>query len=78
MTNTPKKLNTADIIIASCGCRALVDTHVAIALGASVHPFTKITPKVNITVIVRVGFIISWCKKSLNSTVILSHLCECS
>ena len=36
-----------------------VDTQVAMALGASVHPFTKITPKVRIAGTVRRGLCIS-------------------
>src|SRR5690606_16606507 len=52
---TPKKLNTDAIIIAFLGEIALVDTQVAIALGASVHPLTKITPSINTTVINNAG-----------------------
>ena len=34
----------------------LVDIHVAIAFGASVHPFTKITPNINIVITHSGGF----------------------
>jgi hypothetical protein len=54
--NTPKKLKTAAIKIASLGERQRVTTQVAIALGASVQPLTKITPKVSTTAIKRSGF----------------------
>ena len=55
ITSTPIKLNTADISIAARGAILRVDTHVAIALGASVHPLTKITPSVNSTVTNSIG-----------------------
>ena len=55
ITNTPRKLNTAAIKIAALGDMDLVDTQVAIALGASVQPFTRITPNVNATVIASTG-----------------------
>src|SRR5699024_9610215 len=54
--NTPKKLNTALIIIAFRGLKHRVVTQVAIAFGASVQPFTKITPNVNNTVISNIWF----------------------
>ena len=54
--NTPRKLNTALIRIALRGLKHRVVTQVAIAFGASVHPFTKITPSVSRTVIIRIGF----------------------
>jgi len=47
ITNTPKKLKTAAIRIADLADIDRVDTHVAIAFGASVHPLTKITPNVS-------------------------------
>ena len=64
MTNTPIKLNTAAMII------AFVDTHVAIAFGASVHPFTRITAKVNRTVTARTGLDVTCSKKAKNEIVI--------
>lgn len=56
ITKTPRKLNTADIIIAGRGGILLVAMHVAIAFGASVHPFTNITPSVSKMVINSIGF----------------------
>jgi len=55
ITRTPRKLNTAAIIIAAFELMDLVEIDVAIALGASVHPLTNITPNVNITVIASAG-----------------------
>jgi hypothetical protein len=52
-------LNTADIITAVFGDIERVATQVAIAFGASVHPFTNITPKVSITDIRSTGWEIS-------------------
>jgi len=44
---TPKKLKIAAIIMAGLGAIALVDTQVAIAFGASVHPLTNMTAMVS-------------------------------
>jgi hypothetical protein len=55
ISKTPRKLKTAAIMIALLGEIDLVDTQVAIALGASVQPFTKITPIINTTVINKAG-----------------------
>lgn len=52
------------------GAMDRVDTHVAIAFGASVQPFTKITPKVNTTMIKRIGFVWMLSIKSENVIVI--------
>ena len=52
---TPKKLKTALIIIAGLGFMHRVVMHVAIAFGASVHPFTNITPNVSSEVISNAG-----------------------
>lgn len=70
ITNTPRKLNTAAIRMAFFGAMDRVDTHVAIAFGASVQPFTKITPKVNTTMIKRIGFVWMLSIKSENVIVI--------
>jgi hypothetical protein len=48
----------------------LVDTQVAIALGASVQPFTKITPRTSVTVTNRVGLDTRLIKNSLKDIVI--------
>ena len=55
MTSTPRKLNTAAIKMAARGPMARVETQVAMALGASVQPLTKITPRVKMTVTARTG-----------------------
>ena len=54
---TPRKLNIAAIMMALDAFIDLVETHVAIALGASVHPFTRITPSVNSTVTISKGLL---------------------
>ena len=56
ITSTPRKLKTALIIIAGLTRIHLVAIQVAIAFGASVHPFTKMTPIVRSTVIKSTGF----------------------
>ena len=56
ITSTPKKLNTAAIRIAGRTLIARVDTQVAIELGASVHPLTRITANVNNAAINSDGF----------------------
>ena len=53
ITKTPAKLHTAESITADLGEIERVDTHVAIAFAASVHPFTKITPVVITAVIAK-------------------------
>ena len=55
MMSTPKKLKTAAITRADRTRMHRVVTQVAMALGASVQPFTKITPNVRSTVIARMG-----------------------
>jgi len=59
ITNTPRKLKMAAIITALLGLMDRVETQVAIALGASVQPFTRITPKTNKTVINKGGFVVN-------------------
>jgi hypothetical protein len=56
MMNTPKKLSTAAMITAGRIRRHLVVTQVAMALGASVQPFTKMTPSVSNVVMASAGF----------------------
>lgn len=70
ITSTPKKLHTAAIRIADRGLMARVDTQVAIALGASVQPFTRMTPKVKAKVMSSAGLETSWLKKVDRSIVI--------
>ena len=63
MMKTPRKLKTALMMIAVFGGRQRVVTQVAIAFGASVHPFTKMTPNVRRTVIAKIGFEKTWAMK---------------
>jgi len=56
ITRTPKKLNIDAIIMALLGVIDLVDTQVAIAFGASVQPFTNITPRIRAEVMNKAGF----------------------
>ena len=55
ITSTPKKLNAALRRMAGRGRMHRVVMQVAMALGASVQPLTKITPKVRSTVIKSTG-----------------------
>ena len=55
MTKTPRKLQMAAIMMASRGFMARVPIAVAMAFGASVQPFTKITPMVSMVVMMRAG-----------------------
>lgn len=69
---TPRKLNIADIVIAMRGRIARVVTHVAMELGASVQPLTRITPKVSSVVIHIIGVEDSRCVKSRNDIRLFS------
>jgi len=66
---TPRKLNTAAIIMALLGAMDLVETQVAIALGASVQPFTRITPRIRAEVMNKAGFD-NCCRNSAKEIVI--------
>jgi hypothetical protein len=57
------------IIIAAFGDIARVDTTVAIALGASVQPLTKITNETKITTTSKIGLSTARLKKSNNSII---------
>ena len=72
ITNTPRKLNTAAIRIAARGLMERVEMQVAIALGASVHPLTRITPNVSATVTISAGLDVNLVKKSEKVIVIVS------
>jgi hypothetical protein len=50
----------AAIIMAALGFMARVDTQVAIALGASVHPLTNITPIKSRVIISSAGLDTNW------------------
>jgi len=74
ITNTPKKLNTVASNIAPRGLKDLVEMQVAIALGASVQPFTSMTDMVNRLVTKSAGIVNICCKNSTNETSILLFL----
>ena len=61
--NTPRKLKTAAIKIAALADIQRVTTQVAMALGASVQPFTMITPSVRMTATNRSGLSVICCQK---------------
>ena len=63
MIKTPRKLNTALVRIAVRALRQRVVMQVAMALGASVHPLTKMTPRVSSTVISNTGLEDMACRK---------------
>jgi len=64
MRKTPRKLKTAAIRIAYFAVMARVETQVAMALGASVQPLTRITPSVRTVVTANAGLDESPVKKS--------------
>lgn len=64
-------------MIAFLGFTDLVDIAVAIALGASVQPLTKITPNVNSVVMTKGGLFMSSLKKELSVTVIFHQHSFC-
>ena len=64
MRKTPRKLKTAAINMACLAEMARVETQVAMALGASVQPFTRITPSVSTVVTANAGLDESPVKKS--------------
>ena len=64
--NKPKKLQIAAIINAFFGDKHLVETHVAIEFGATVHPFNKITPDISKVITIKLGLEISVDKKFKN------------
>ena len=63
MMSTPRKLKTALVIMAFRAPRQRVVMQVAMALGASVQPLTKMTPRVRRTVTSMTGFVEIACKK---------------
>ena len=56
ITYTPRKLKIAAITMAARADIHRVTTQVAMALGASVQPFTRMTPSVNATATKSKGF----------------------
>ena len=71
MTNTPAKLHTAAMIIAASTFSERVDTQVAMAFGASVQPFRKMTHSVRNTVIITAGLDVTCCQKNENDRSII-------
>ena len=67
--NTPKKLNRALIQMALRTPMHRVVTQVAMALGASVQPLTKMTPSVRSTVMSSTGLDTACCKKVSKSII---------
>ena len=66
MMSTPRKLKMALMMMAGRAFMQRVVTQVAMELGASVQPFTKITPRVSRTVIASIGFDTTSCRNSVN------------
>ena len=66
-SKSPRKLNTAAMMMACRGFMARVETAVAMALGASVAPFTMITPILSRVTTRRMGFRISSERKKAHS-----------
>jgi hypothetical protein len=60
------------MMMAFLGLIDLVETQVAMAFGASVHPFTRITPSTSTTVINKAGFDVSCPKNSVKTIVIIA------
>ena len=56
ITRTPRKLKMAAMMIAGRGRMARVETHVAMALGASVQPLTSMTASVRMLVRMSAGY----------------------
>ena len=69
MTTRPTKLQIAAMMIALRLLIARVETAVAIAFGASVAPFTIITPMLRMAIKRSIGFEASPPKNTLNSNI---------
>ena len=65
----PKKLQTAAMRMAALGFMARVETTVAMALGASVAPFTTMTPILSRVTATKTGLDASSAKKTAQSMV---------
>jgi hypothetical protein len=74
ITKTPRKLQTAAMMIALRGEIDLVEIQVAIALGASVHPLTIITAKTKTTTINSNGLVNNCDIKSVKYILIFDPL----
>ena len=76
MIRTPKKLQIALMIMADRTRMHRVVTQVAMALGASVQPLTKMTPSVRTTVIAKTGFEVTCWRKDAREIPTTSALIE--
>ena len=76
MIRTPKKLQMALMIMADRTRMHRVVTQVAMALGASVQPLTKMTPSVRATVIAKTGFEVTCWRKDAREIPTTSALIE--
>ena len=76
MIRTPKKLQMALMIMADRTRMHRVVTQVAMALGASVQPLTKMTPSVRTTVIAKTGFEVTCWRKDAREIPTTSALIE--
>ena len=72
MMSTPRKLNTALVRMAARTLMHRVAMQVAMALGASVHPLTKMTPSVSRTVTSMAGLEKTCCTNDANDSSIRS------
>ena len=74
MRKTPRKLNTAAIRMAALADIHRVTTQVAMALGASVQPLTRMTPSVRSTAISSRGLVVTCAKKfSIDKSIMTSE-----
>ena len=69
MTSKPTKLQIAAMMMARRGFMARVDTAVAMALGASVAPFTMMTPMLSRVTTIKSGLLTSSVMKNDQSIV---------
>ena len=76
MIRTPKKLQMALMIMADRTRMHRVVTQVAMSLGASVQPLTKMTPSVRATVIAKTGFEVTCWRKDAREIPTTSALIE--
>ena len=74
MMSTPRKLNTALVRMAARTLMHRVAMQVAMALGASVQPFTSSTPRVRSTDRARAGFSTAWAKNVEKEAGMRTHL----
>jgi hypothetical protein len=76
-TNNPTKLHMAAIKIACFGLIERVETAVAIAFGASVAPFTMITPMLSSVITAINGLLVS-CDINKERSIVMKTFSLCS